>query len=644
MVLPYVALIGWRLKIMIDEPKYKNNELQSFHIDPAAPEVAWKALQEKCPFLSDWGVEKLRDGLDGHVQSIVLEPYYMCKDHRNLYSNFYSKKFLEVTSNCNRLHFFSRANVEGKALLTNPEDFQADYVGFSVIRPVRTRCLGRTVIDPYKIGKGIKNEHYLLRAAFKVHINGTEFTVHGYPFTAQDADATLCAHSALWGVCRYLSQRYPHYRALYPFDFIRMTENSRGRAFPYRGMTYTDYCKILSDFGTSPIYGLLQRKDYSTFSAQELMDLPKFVNTLKQQADPVSVFVWKMLSEKERIALANYNSSAPDTSRVQEVVVQILNRIIGKLPVYESKRFESVSLRPETTALVALNPTGASLSRLNRMLLEDAYPQELSKMRSDAAGTVVFDNEAFRDLYSYVESGFPVLASLRLPAGGHVVSLIGHTVDYKKPVAASTGFIDSSYFVKQFVVADDNFFPYQLLGYEDDVENYAEGYDEGGRRVSIESIVTMTCPLAEKVFVPAEDARKKALKHCEKFLSTLKLSASEPFVTRLFVTNSSSFKKRKLAYAKSGRDRACSLVVNLHLPHFVWVMEVSPLALYEKGLCTAEILLDATAGAAEEGVIYVRIGKQMYFAGERSTVWKKIEDAPEQFPQYTHNLGEKNAA
>jgi hypothetical protein len=55
-------------------------------------------------------------------------------------------------------------------------------------------------------------------------------------------------------------------------------------------------------------------------------------------------------------------------------------------------------------------------------------------------------------------------------------------------------------------------------------------------------------------------------------------------------------------------------------------------------------VLDATAGAAEEAMIYIRIGKQMHFAGATTTISKKIEDAPEQFPQYTHNLGEKDAA
>ena len=70
---------------------------------------------------------------------------------------------------------------------------------------------------------------------------------------------SVCSFGAR-GVCRYLSQRYPHYKELYPFDFIRMTETSEGRAVPYRGMTYTDYCKILSEFGTFPIVRFVQKK------------------------------------------------------------------------------------------------------------------------------------------------------------------------------------------------------------------------------------------------------------------------------------------------------------------------------------------------------------------------------------------------
>jgi hypothetical protein len=506
---------------MSDDLKYQINELECFHVEPSSPEGTWKELQRKCGFLSNWGVEKLREGLDGFVQTIVLEPYYTCKDHRNLHSNFYSKKFLEITSNCQRLHFFSQDNLRPKELLANPDKFQTNYLGFSVIRPVNTRCLGRTVIDPYKIGKSLGDGFYLLRTRFRAQINGTEFSVLGYPFTTQDTDATLCAHSALWGVCRYLSERYPHYKELYPFDFIKMTESSKGRAFPYRGMTYTDYCKILTDFGTFPVTGVLQKK-------------------------------------------------GPGDKVIQDI-------------------------------------------------------------------------DAFNDMCAYVESGFPVLASLRLQNVGHVISLIGHTLDYAAPISERNGFVESSRFLKQFIVVDDNHFPYEKLGSDGDPENYAAQYGPSpmtGGKLNLKDIITMTCPLPEKVFLPARNAREKAMKHCQKFLSILKQTGTEPFVTRLFVTSSSAFKKRKLAAAKSGNDPASSLVASLHLPHFVWVMEISSVEPYKKGICKAEVVLDATAGSAEDGIIYMRVGDQMHFAGRNKTVWKRIA-GPDQFIQYTHNLGEK---
>jgi hypothetical protein len=499
--------------------KYKNNDLASFTIDPINPEIGWKLLQDRCPSLTDWGIRFLRSGLDGFVQTIVLEPYYTCKDHRNLHSNFYSKKFSEVTSICQRLHFLNVATADPKDLLANPQNYQKGYLGFSVIRPVNRRCIGRTVIDPYKIGKPIKEGYYLLRTPFSAQINGTHFAVEGYPFTTQDLDATLCAHSALWGVCRYLSERYTHYKELFPFDFIKMTETSQGRVFPYRGMTYTDYCKILTEFGTYPVFAAVQRKE---------------------------------------------------------------------------------------------------------------------------GDKIVQDSDAFTDLCAYVESGFPVLASVRLSTANHVVSLIGHTINYDKPIAVTTGFVDSSHFLKQFIVVDDNAFPYQLLGEGDDPVNYAPSFYGASpvtnQGVGLKDIITMTCPLPEKVFLTAKRAREKALKHLEFFKSTLLQAGPEPFVTRLFVTSSSAFKKRKLMIAKAEKDMASSVPVGLHLPHFLWVMEVYSLDEYKKGICLAEIVLDSTAGSADDGIIYIRVGNKLYVAAA-DTIWKTVP-GPTRFPQYTHNLGE----
>jgi hypothetical protein len=54
-----------------------------------------------------------------------------------------------------------------------------------------------------------------------------------------------------------------------------------------------------------------------------------------------------------------------------------LNKIISSEAVYDQARFQNVPLRPETTDLLGKNPQGYDLERLNKLLLEDAYPVEL---------------------------------------------------------------------------------------------------------------------------------------------------------------------------------------------------------------------------------------------------------------------------
>ncbi len=470
--------------------------------------------------LTQWGIGVLLQGLRGHVRAVVLEQPYVCKDHKNLFSHFYSKKFRPCESNCSRLHFFSTSIGSIEHFLSHPNDYDAGYLGFSVIRPIPERCLGRTVIDPHKIGLGINNGVYCLRTGFKTHIAGNVFSAQGYPYMSQDTDATVCAHSALWGVCRYLSERYSDYREIYPYDLVLMTGNADGRKVPYRGMTYTDYSKILSEFGCHPL----------------IMRVKKKLDQLK--CDP----------------------------------------------------------------------------------------------------------ESFKMLYTYVESGFPVLASFQ----GHVVTLIGHTMVYKYDSSNvdDEGFLDSSVFLKQFVVVDDNFFPYRFLGYEADAENYGNKYGPpsipGGEPYTINSIVAAVCPLPEKAYMSAPIARKQASEYVKKpkVSELIKKTGAGPYVTRLFLTSGPAFKRRKLKSALS-REGAVTDTISfnlqtLALPHFIWVMEVSPLEQYKKGFATAEFVLDATAGKKENGLIYARIGKTIFIDEKQ----KDEENTDSRFRIYTHNLGE----
>lgn len=132
---------------------------------------------------------------------------------------------------------------------------------------------------------------------------------------------------------------------------------------------------------------------------------------------------------------------------------------------------------------------------------------------------------------------------------GHVVSVVGHTMDLnRKPTPNKHGWIDSSGFLKQFVVVDDNWFPCpQLLGYHNNPDNY--GHNTHGK-YSLEGLRTAVCPLPEKVYLPSEKARAQ----CEALLNQLiakhpaevMAGKAGPLVTRMFVTTASSLKRRKL--------------------------------------------------------------------------------------------------
>jgi hypothetical protein len=497
--------------------KYPYNKLRFVPLRISSWKSDWLRLRQECRTLSDWGERVLSSGLRESARGVVIEPYYVCKDYRNLFSNYYSKKAIETSSYAKRLHFFSTDDIAVDKLKVSPEQFRDQYIGYATVRPVWGRSIGRSVFDPLLLNRFDKKLFYCLRTEFKAHLAGQTYRVHGYPYMAQTTDVIVCAQAALWSVCRYLSERYSMYREVLPFDFVRYTERSHGRQYPYRGMTYTDYSDILSAFGTFPAI-LLFRKG---------------------------------------------------NSKIQ-------------------------------------------------------------------------DQQDFRNLYSYVESGFPVLVHLRGVPQDHTVVVIGHTLDYRRRARRKVrtdppGFIDSSEFVKQFVVVDDNYFPYQLLGYRNDPENYAR--KEG--RYSIESIDGAVCPLPEKVFLPVEYARKRAFEwyyqKAKDIKKRLERLGGPPWVARLFLTTGVAFRKRKLAMSQEGekQDWLNYWVTDLALPHFIWVMELSTLAQYRAGKCTAECVIDSTAGIDENCVIYSRIGKDLFFRD----AWWSYPEQPDTFSQYMSNLG-----
>ena len=155
-----------------------------------------------------------------------------------------------------------------------------------------------------------------------------------------------------------------------------------------------------------------QENSANQFDGGDIKDVSGFAKKLIAKSDPVSACLNEKLGETNVALLADYLASpsnsvvapaeeastnstakkpqAPPTKEkvASSMLVKNLNKIISRGTVYDQARFQNVPLRSETKELLGKNPQGYDLERLNKLLLEDAYPAELAP---GASGWIVKD-------------------------------------------------------------------------------------------------------------------------------------------------------------------------------------------------------------------------------------------------------------
>jgi len=177
------------------------------------------------------GMHRLQTALNGHAQSALVEKEYIDKDYRDTFSHFHSKRFVTPPSRCIRIHFLRGLNAAEQ--LEDPKRLKEVYLGYSVIRPTRPNCIGRTLLK--SVCRSDPNAA-VCKAPESVFVRGVRLTFDGFPFISQDCDATVCAQSALWMLIRYFSNRYSEYPERRPFEVTRLAEPHVGeRLYPSHG-------------------------------------------------------------------------------------------------------------------------------------------------------------------------------------------------------------------------------------------------------------------------------------------------------------------------------------------------------------------------------------------------------------------------
>jgi len=127
----------------------------------------------------------------------------------------------------------------------------------------------------------------------------------------------------------------------------------------------------------------------TTLSSGGIVDPAALAVRLTSGPDGMSLFLRGRLQDTVKADLASYSASADNGKAVISALVKDLNQVISGPSIYDPVRLGSAALRPETEELIRRNPSGQALARLNKLLLEDAYPVELAK--SSSTGWAVKD-------------------------------------------------------------------------------------------------------------------------------------------------------------------------------------------------------------------------------------------------------------
>lgn len=199
-------------------------------------------------------------------RTLVIESHYIDRDWIDDLSLFYSRSLRSYSNACQRLHYFRTAFDEAQWLAWTTEAqldlakveaaLQSGYLGFSVIRPLSTTPLGRTVVAPFgaAAASGAKRTFGGVRA-YAVHLAGFTLDVRGLAFQQQDQGVSACATTALWSALH----RVAYDEAMSVPTPAAITEAASryfleaGRTLPADGLSMAQMCEAARAFGLAPI-------------------------------------------------------------------------------------------------------------------------------------------------------------------------------------------------------------------------------------------------------------------------------------------------------------------------------------------------------------------------------------------------------
>lgn len=120
----------------------------------------------------------------------------------------------------------------------------------------------------------------------------------------------------------------------------------------------------------------------ATLSRGQVLDFPSLAGRLKQKNRTFDTWLVANLSSSTQGALESYFVQRLEEEAISRLLLREINQLLLGPSIYEKKRCAGITLQSETETLISRNPQGRDLRRLNRLLVEDAYPTEVSKSQN----------------------------------------------------------------------------------------------------------------------------------------------------------------------------------------------------------------------------------------------------------------------
>ena len=118
---------------------------------------------------------------------------------------------------------------------------------------------------------------------------------------------------------------------------------------------------------------------YSLFRPGHLKNASSLLNQLKEDvATPLARYLRTQFSNELRQQIDDYEPNVAPSERLQILLINELNRLLQASTIYDPERFQGIPISDELQRLINRDPQGIYRTRLNRLLLEVAYHDEIA--------------------------------------------------------------------------------------------------------------------------------------------------------------------------------------------------------------------------------------------------------------------------